>query len=87
MKLLPLLLIIFFFTAFSHHTINNLSSSVYNDTLHYLGEIHFKNIQQLTFGGDIWGRPTGRLILCPMAILFFAATMSIKEVFLLICIP
>jgi TolB protein len=51
MKLLPLLIIILFFSNFSNHTIKG-GSFIINDTLHYPEETHFKNIQQLTFGGD-----------------------------------
>ena len=31
---------------------NVVGSSIYNDTVHFPGETHFANIQQLTFGGD-----------------------------------
>jgi TolB protein len=51
MKLLPLLIIILFFSNFSNYTIKN-KAIIINDTLHYPGETHFKNIRQLTFGGD-----------------------------------
>ncbi len=37
-------------TAGSKH--NHLANSVSNDTIHFPGEVHFKNVRQLTFGGD-----------------------------------
>ena len=34
------------------NTVNSFAQSAVSDTVHYAGEEHFKNIQQLTFGGD-----------------------------------
>ncbi|MBD0285910.1 MAG: PD40 domain-containing protein [Flavisolibacter sp.] len=45
---LPLLL----FSSFWYSPFHNSSITVAVDTLHYPEEVHFKNIQQLTFGGD-----------------------------------
>lgn len=39
-------------TSFHPHRGGSKDPSVSNDTLHYPDETHFKNVQQLTFGGD-----------------------------------
>lgn len=39
-------------TAFTPSLSNPLSEKVYSDTIHFEGEKHLANVQQLTFGGD-----------------------------------
>src|SRR5215204_2815815 len=49
-----LLILIIFFTSFTkYHTAGIINySPIGQDTIHYPEEKHFKNIRQLTFGGD-----------------------------------
>ena len=49
--LVPALLAVLFVFPTKKNTVNDPSIAV-ADTLHYPGETHFKNIRQLTFGGD-----------------------------------
>ncbi len=48
--------VLFVFTiaasSFKSHTTNPKLPTVYTDTIHFPGEKHFANVQQLTFGGD-----------------------------------
>lgn len=54
LSLFASLVLMMAFTSRQH--VNSIQHSVFNiqhsDTIHYPEEIHFKNIQQLTFGGD-----------------------------------
>jgi len=45
-------IICFFCSFFLHAQANLLQQPVPSDTIHFAGETHFKNVQQLTFGGD-----------------------------------
>jgi TolB protein len=42
----------FFFSCNNSAKLSTVTSTIATDTLHYPEETHFKNIQQLTFGGD-----------------------------------
>jgi len=44
--------ICFFCSFFLHAHANSLQQPVPSDTIHFAGETHFKNVRQLTFGGD-----------------------------------
>ena len=52
MKLLSLLFTLTLFAALSFKPATPAYIPLKNDTLHYPQETHFKNVQQLTFGGD-----------------------------------
>ena len=51
--LLPSIAAVIYFSSCNNSSkLATVTPSVVMDTLHYPNEIHFKNIQQLTFGGD-----------------------------------
>ncbi|MFT3824963.1 MAG: DPP IV N-terminal domain-containing protein [Chitinophagaceae bacterium] len=49
---LLLLASVFILAAFTHRTHQQIINTLPGDTLLYPGETHFKNVRQLTFGGD-----------------------------------
>jgi len=55
-KLIPLFAAVFIILSFAKNkTVPKLPSVIHHlpsDTILYPGEKHFKNVQQLTFGGD-----------------------------------
>lgn len=52
MKVIPLLVLLSGTILISFNSVNNRSTSTAIDSLRYTEEIHFKNLRQLTFGGD-----------------------------------
>ncbi|MEO7043847.1 MAG: hypothetical protein ABI091_00980, partial [Ferruginibacter sp.] len=55
MKYFSIAAVLFFVIVcyfFTKNTSENKYQHINNDTIHFEGESHFKNIQQLTFGGD-----------------------------------
>ncbi len=52
MRVIPLLILLIGTILISFNSVNNRSTSTAIDSLRYTEEIHFKNLRQLTFGGD-----------------------------------